>query len=119
MKNTIEDVKSKTLEILSSTEKEDVSHITDEYLGKVDKYIEPEGDNDKEALASTYYGHDMAYVYSERYKKYGYAFSTGSKGATSRSCGSSYGYFLPHDKWDHDKVGECSSRDALLKFSKK
>lgn len=119
MKNVLEEVKKKTLEILGSSDLDVVNHITNDYLNQVDELTTPEDGSDDKAIASTYYGHDMAYVYSERYGEYGYSIRTGSKSATSRSCGTSYGYFLAHSEYDHDKVGDCSSRDALLKFSRK
>ena len=114
---TLKEVKEKTLEILGSTDEKDVEHITEETINAEDFfYPEPES---KEIARSTLYGHDMAYVYSERYQEYGYNFSTGVKNARSPSCGNDYGYFAAHSEYDHDKIDDCTSRDASLKFTPK
>ncbi len=116
--NSISLVKSSTLKELSSDDEASVAHITTEL---VDEYIKvespPEADAEA-AVASVFYGHDMAYVFSERYQEYGYAYR-GSSNSRERSCANVKGWFLPHSKWNHDKVGDCGSNNALLRFTRR
>jgi hypothetical protein len=111
MEMTLEEIKSKTLEVLGSTDIQDVDYITDELLEIETK--EPEGYDEK----STYYGHYMRYLYRKECGEFCYTFTTADPHATSQSCGKGYDYFLKGSKYEHKEAGNCTDRDILFMFT--
>lgn len=116
MKNlTLEEVKEKTLELLQSNNNEDVNHITQEMVDKDNESTyEEDGQNEKEvSRVNEIHGHNMRYHYQKG--EYGYAYERGSS-YTGAGCGNTYSKWLPFSGWIHFKIGDCTSRDAKLKF---
>ncbi|MCZ6804091.1 MAG: hypothetical protein O7D86_09200 [Proteobacteria bacterium] len=115
-KLTLEEVKSKTLELLGSTNLEDVEYITQEMVDEDHEAGEQDdSDDDKELAAKPMYGHNMRY-YGRKYK-----YDRGSnKYSRSDGCKSTEkGRTLSMDKYNHFKDGDCSSRDARLRFERR
>lgn len=111
-----EEVKLKTLDLLGSDNLEDVEYITEEMvLRDNESHYDEDGIGDSNKLiVDEIHGHNMRYYYQN--EEYGYAYERGSS-ITGEGCGNTYSKWLPFSKWEHDKIGDCTSSDALLRFT--
>jgi hypothetical protein len=124
---TLEEVKNKTMELLETTDSSDVDYITQEMvdsdLALTDEDCDEEADDLKEAESTPMYGHNMRYsnrtIDGRTVQVYVYDRGT-DKYNRSHGCRSDMtSRWLRQDRYNHWKDGDCTRRDARIKFKRR
>ncbi len=127
-KLTLKEVQEKTMKLLGTTNIEDVSYITQEMVDEDLLLPEENSDDDdsqeKELTTKYMYGHNMRYSNrrgSDRRTYQVYVYDRGTdKYNRSHGCKSDKkGRTLRQNDFNHWKDGDCTSKDARLKFKRK
>ena len=122
MKITLEEVKKKTMELLETNDPKDVEYITAEMV-ESDQNLTDDDEISKGNVESltAYYGHNMRYsnvrIGGRTYQVY-VVDNGGNWTQPSAGCGNSHTGWLRQDVFHHQVIGNCSSRDAKLKFTR-
>lgn len=121
-KLTLEVIKQKTMELLGTTNPEDVAYITEEYLAEDYKQL-PESSTltNEEKLNLTYYGHSMSYGYREGVGNV-YNFRSGSDPRNLNTVCGNGGYWAAFSHWDHfgtDRKCGSAEYQRVLRFVNK
>ena len=121
-KLSLTEITQKTMKILGTTNPDDVSYITDDYLSDDFKELPQSSKGSAEEIENlTYYGHSMSYGYMEGVGDV-YNFLSGSDPTNINTvCGNS-GFWAAFSHWDHYRTDKnCGSAEyqRVLKFVNK
>lgn len=122
MKMSLEEVKEKTMELLETSDPKDVEYITQEMI-ESDLKLEDEDEisKDEKDAETAYYGHRMRYsnrtINGRIYQVY-VVDNGGNWTSPSAGCGNSHVGWLRQDIFHHRVIGNCSPRDAKIKFTR-
>jgi hypothetical protein len=124
-KMTLQEVKEKTMEILGTSNPDDVAYITQELI---DSNFEDEDDFSEEVDESgltrtVIYGHNMSYCWRDGQYHYCYQRGNNPGSSISNACGHN-NKKVPWDSWDHESTGRnCghggTEHKAIIKFIKR
>jgi hypothetical protein len=124
---TLEEVKTKTMELLETTDSSDVDYITQEMvesdLSLSENNSDEEPDDLKEAESTPIYGHNMRYsnrtIDGKIVQVYVYDRGPDQYNRSHGCRSDNTGRWLRQDRYDHWKDGDCSRRDARIKFKRR
>lgn len=126
-KLTVEEVRTKTLELLESEDPQDVEHITQELVDH-DLDIDDDAEDDEnvadpETSSRKIYGHNMRYsnrrINNRTVQVYVYDRGP-DRYSRSDGCKSDYkGRWLRQDQWNHYVDGTCRGRDKRIRFERR
>ena len=123
MEISLDVVKQKTMELLETSDPKDVEYITQEMIESDLKLTDDDEISKEEVEVTTaYYGHNMRYsnrrINGRNYQVY-VVDNGGNWTSPSSGCGNSHTGWLRQDLYNYTVIGNCSSRDAKLKFTRR
>lgn len=118
-KFSIDQIKQKTMELLGTTNPEDVSYITEEYLAEDFQQLSESSEKvSTERLNLTWYGHSMSYGYREGVGDV-YNFKSGSDPRNLNTVCGNGSYWAAFSHWDHygtDRRCGSAEYQRVLRF---
>lgn len=121
-KLTLEQIKQKTMQLLGTTNSEDVAYITEEYLSNDFQEL-PESieKSTTDILNLTWFGHSMSYGYKEGIGDV-YLFKSGDDPSNLATVCGNGNYWAAFSHWDHystDRNCGTAEYQKVLKFVNK